>query len=44
MTLKRLWQTFRLCTIRNADGRAAYLKKNGIFAQIGDNESLGADA
>lgn len=38
MNLKRLFITFRLCTVRGgAKGRAEYLRKARIFAGIGEN-------
>ena len=37
MTLKRLWQTFRLYTIRGSAARTEYLRKNHVFAAIGEN-------
>lgn len=40
MTLKRLWHTFRLYTIRNGKSRVEYIKKKKIYAAIGDNCSI----
>ena len=37
MTLKRLWQTFRLFTIRSAYARTEYIRKNHVYGAIGDN-------
>ena len=37
MTLKRLWQTLRLFTIRTGAARAEYIRKNHIFGAIGEN-------
>ena len=37
MTKKRLWQTLRLWTISSGCGRAEYLRKNKIFAHVGEN-------
>lgn len=37
MTIKRLWHTFRLCTILSGTGRAVYLRKNHVFGSIGEN-------
>lgn len=37
MTLKRLWQSFRLCTIRGSAARTEYLRKQKVFASIGKN-------
>lgn len=40
MTLKRLWQTVRLWTIKSSKDRVAYLKKNNVFGLIGDNATI----
>lgn len=37
MTFKRLWQSFRLLTIRGSAARTEYIRKKHIFASIGDN-------
>ena len=37
MTLKRLWQSFRLSTIRGSAARTEYLRKQNVFAAIGKN-------
>lgn len=37
MTFKRLWQSFRLLTIRGSAARTEYIRKQHIFAYIGDN-------
>ena len=37
---KRFWQTIRLCFILSSAKRTEYLRKKGIFAQIGDNCSI----
>lgn len=37
MTFKRLWQSFRLLTIRGAAARTEYIRKQHIYASIGDN-------
>ena len=37
MTFKRLWQSFRLCTIRGSAARTEYLRKQNVFAAIGKN-------
>ena len=40
MTFKRLIQTLRLYTIRGSKGRAEYMRKNHIFASVGENCSI----
>lgn len=37
MTFKRLWQTFRLLTIRGSLARTEYIRKNKVYAVVGDN-------
>lgn len=37
MTFKRLWQSFRLCTIKSPTARADYMRKQKIFNAIGSN-------
>ncbi len=37
MTLKRLWQTFRLCTIRGSRARTEYIRKRHVYGAIGEN-------
>lgn len=38
MNFKRLFTTFRLCTVRGgAKGRAEYLRKARVFAEMGEN-------
>ncbi len=37
MTLKRLWHTFRLYTIRGSAARTEYIRKKHVYAAIGDN-------
>lgn len=37
MTLKRLWQSFRLCTIRDGEERASYIRRQGVYGAIGEN-------
>lgn len=37
MTFKRLWQTFRLYTIRGSVARTEYIRKKHIYGAIGDN-------
>ena len=37
MTLKRLWQTFRLYTIRGSKTRTEYIRKHHVYGAIGDN-------
>lgn len=37
MTFKRLWQSFRLLTIRGSAARTEYIRKQHIYASIGDN-------
>lgn len=37
MTFKRLWQTFRLFTIRGSKARTEYIKKQHVYASIGEN-------
>ena len=34
---KRLWQTFCLCLIPSATKRAAYLRRHGVFAGMGED-------
>ena len=40
MTKKRLWQTFRLWTMLKSPDRVTYLRKNKIFADIGENVTI----
>ena len=40
MTIKRLWQTIRLWSLRRSKDRVEYLKKNHIFGQIGENVTI----
>lgn len=40
MTGKRLWQTVRLWTMLKSTDRVAYLRKNRIFAGIGENVTI----
>lgn len=40
MTMKRLWQTFRLWTMIKSTDRVAYLKKNNIFGCIGEKVTI----
>ena len=40
MTAKRLWQTLRLWSIRGSGKRAAYARKNHIYAAIGNNVTI----
>ena len=40
MTLKRLWQTIRLWTIKSSKGRVNYLKRNNVFGLIGNNVTI----
>ena len=37
MTLKRLWHTFRLYTIHGSQQRTEYIRKQHVYASIGDN-------
>lgn len=37
MNLKRLWQSFRLLTIRGSAARTEYIRKQHVYAAIGDN-------
>ncbi len=37
MTFKRLWQTFRLFTIRRSEARTEYIRKQHVYGPIGDN-------
>ena len=37
MTIKRLWQTFRLMTIRGGAARVEYIRKQHVYGAIGDN-------
>ena len=37
MTFKRLWQTFRLYTIRGSKGRTEYIRKQHVYGAIGEN-------
>ena len=40
MTLKRLYQTIRLCLCRGAGARGEYIRRNGIFGAAGENFSF----
>lgn len=40
MTIKRLWQTIRLWSLRRSKDRVEYLKKNHIFGQIRENVTI----
>ncbi|MBQ7473713.1 MAG: acyltransferase [Oscillospiraceae bacterium] len=40
MTFKRLWQTFRLYTIRGSAARTEYIRKKKVYGAIGDNCSI----
>ena len=40
MTIKRLWQTVRLWSMRSSKDRLTYLKKNHIFGAIGKNVTI----
>ena len=40
MTRKRLWQTIRLWTMMSSVRRVDYLRRNGIFGQIGKNVTI----
>lgn len=37
MTIKRLWQTIRLCLCRTSGARGAYIRENKIFGYAGQN-------
>lgn len=37
MTFKRLWQSFRLLTIRGSAARTEYIRKQHVYGAIGDN-------
>lgn len=37
MTFKRLWQSFRLYTIRSSAARTEYIRKQHIYGAIGEN-------
>lgn len=37
MTFKRLWQSFRLFTIRGSAARVEYIRKQHVYGAIGDN-------
>ena len=37
MTIKRLWQSFRLLTIKGSAARTEYIRRKHIFASIGEN-------
>ena len=37
MTFKRLWQSFRLLTIRGSKARTEYIRKQHVYGAIGDN-------
>lgn len=37
MTLKRLWQSFRLFTIRGSVARTEYIRKKHVYGAIGNN-------
>ena len=37
MTFKRLWQSFRLFTIRGSAARTEYIRKQHVYGAIGDN-------
>ncbi len=40
MTIKRLWQTMRLWSMKSSKERVAYLKKKHIFGKIGENVTI----
>lgn len=40
MTKKRLWQTLRMWSMIRSTDRVAYLKKNHVFAGIGENVTI----
>ena len=40
MTFKRLWQTFRLFTIRRSEARTEYIRKQHVYGAIGDNYTI----
>ena len=40
MTKKRLWQTIRMWTMLSSYDRVRYLKKNKVFASIGENVTI----
>ena len=40
MTMKRLWQTIRLWSMRKSTDRVAYLRKNNIFGYIGEKVTI----
>ena len=40
MTLKRLWQTFRLSTIRGGAARTEYIRRQHVYGAIGENCSI----
>lgn len=40
MTLKRLWQTVRLWSMRSSSDRVNYLRKKHIFGEIGENVTI----
>lgn len=37
MKIKRLWQTFRLLTIRSSKARTEYIRKQHVYGAIGEN-------
>jgi len=37
MTIKRLWQSFRLFTIRGSKARTEYIRKQHVYGAIGEN-------
>lgn len=40
MTIKRLWQTIRLWSIRSSKDRVAYLRNNHILGEIGNDVTI----
>ena len=40
MTVRRLWYSFRLCTIRSGKRRADYIRRKELYASVGKNCSI----
>ena len=40
MTIKRLWQTIRMWSMKSSVKRVDYLRKNHIFGEIGENVTI----
>ena len=37
MTFKRLWKSFRLCTIKDSAARTEYIRRRHVYGAIGEN-------